>query len=469
MDRVNRLGAGVYADLTGAIAEYAKAHAIDLVLKEQSVPLEEEPASEAFAVRIGFQPVFYCAPDLDITKPSDRAAEPAVPGDQEECGGGACAGGCAARARGRGRRRAEEGSRLAGRGGSGEGGRRHPGKGARREHARRRRARPADAVIPAAPPQLTLARPVALAGRGLFFGREVRLKCLPAPAGHGIIFHRTDLPGAPGVAACVEAVLGGSRITSLGQGRAQVRCVEHLCAAASGLGIRNLRVEIDAPELPILDGSAAEYVRAFRAAGLVEQEAPWPLFEPRASLVVEQDEAFLALAPEGRGLTVSFTLDYGARYVGRQELTLALMPDTFVRELAPARTFALREEVQDFLARGLGGGATPDNVVIVEEDGSSARPLRFPDECVRHKIVDLLGDLSLLGARLCGRLTARRSGHAANVGSPAPSAPPCGRNPAEFCAPAPPRLCVPGRPRRTATASPLTVSCLERDNTHRQV
>jgi len=263
--------------------------------------------------------------------------------------------------------------------------------------------------------QHTLARAAHFEGRGLFFGRDVTVDCRPAPAGTGVVFRRTDLPGRPDVAARVANVGGEARMVTLRRDDAEVRLVEHLLAAAAGIGIANMIVEISAVEPPALDGSAAPYAQAFLEAGLSPQGAPQPCFTPREEIAIEEKGAWLRLAPAGSKLTVSFTLDYGERYLGRQSRTVALTPQTFLEEIAPARTYALREEVRAFLDRGLGGGATEANVVIVEPDGSTANVLRFPDECVRHKILDLVGDLSLAGVALQGEITAFRSGHGLNV------------------------------------------------------
>ncbi|MCP4620355.1 MAG: UDP-3-O-acyl-N-acetylglucosamine deacetylase [Bradyrhizobium sp.] len=291
--------------------------------------------------------------------------------------------------------------------------------------------------------QQTLARDAHFEGRGLFGGREVVVDCRPAPAGTGIVFRRADLPGRPEVAARVADVVGDDRMVVLRRGRAEVRLVEHLLAAAAGVGITNMVVEISAAEAPALDGSAAPYGRAFIEAGLVAQGVPQECFAPSEEIAVEEKDAWLRLAPAGNEepraavpqalwnrcaarrvaqapppvdeLTVSFTLDYGECYIGRQSKTIVLTPETFLEEIAPARTYALREEVQAFLECGLGGGATEENVVIVERDGSTAQELRFADECVRHKILDLVGDLSLAGVALQGEINGFRSGHGLNT------------------------------------------------------
>jgi UDP-3-O-acyl N-acetylglucosamine deacetylase len=218
--------------------------------------------------------------------------------------------------------------------------------------------------------------------------------------------------------ARVDSLIGADRQVILGKGEARVAMVEHLLGAAAGLGVANLLVEVDAPELPILDGSARPYVDAFLAAGLITQDAPRLEFRPRAEITLNEGDASIAFSAGDNAdeLQVTYVLDYGAGYLKRQELTLRLSPEVFAREVAPARTYILRPEVQTFRERGLGGGATRDNLVIVEEDGASPAPLRFPDECVRHKILDLVGDLSLAGLALSGRIVAYKAGHRLHLG-----------------------------------------------------
>jgi len=259
--------------------------------------------------------------------------------------------------------------------------------------------------------QHTLAKPVNLKGRGLFSGRPVCLICKPAPPDAGVVFCRVDLPRHPQVIASPSVVAAEARTVVLRKGPAEVCAVEHLLAAAAGIGLDNLIVELDAPELPALDGSATEYLAAFMEAGLVPQSVPRRIFRPHRQVEVSEGDARVVLAPGENVLIVAYTIDYGQRFLGRQSLALTVNRDTFARDIAPARTLVLRPEIQDFLERGLGGGATPENVVVVEEDGTIETPLRFPDECVRHKILDLLGDLALTGVTVQGRIEAQRAGH----------------------------------------------------------
>jgi len=267
--------------------------------------------------------------------------------------------------------------------------------------------------------QRTLRGTVEVPGVGLFSGRRVLLRCVPAPANSGVAFVRTDLPGAPAIPASVTRLVppdsSPMRATSLREGDATVTMIEHIMATLLGLGIDNIRLEIDGPEMPVGDGSAMTYVEPFLRVGLRELDAPASRLRPREPLWVTDGDVFLALLAQERGLTVTYVLDYGGKFFGSQALTLDVTEETFVKDIAPARTYCLRPEIEFFLARGLGKGATEENTIVVENDGAMPADLRFPDECVRHKILDLLGDLALGGRLAAGRLLGYKSGHVTNV------------------------------------------------------
>ena len=261
--------------------------------------------------------------------------------------------------------------------------------------------------------QRTVAHPASLKGRGLFSGREVALVLKPAEPDTGIVFCRVDLPGRPEARLSPEALTDTDRRTALRVGEGGVSTVEHVLAAVSGLRVDNLLLEMDAEEMPCLDGSALPFVEALRSAGIVAQEAEATILRLDAEIVVEEGDAMLTARPTD-GRRFSYTLDYGEEYVGRQTCSFDLTEDIFVAEIAPARTYALRPEVARFQAAGLGGGATEDNVVILEQDGGTSTPLRFPDECCRHKVLDLLGDLAVIGVELHAHIEGVCSGHAQN-------------------------------------------------------
>jgi UDP-3-O-[3-hydroxymyristoyl] N-acetylglucosamine deacetylase len=266
------------------------------------------------------------------------------------------------------------------------------------------------------PCQHTLAAPTIFAGVGLHTGRRVRAALVPAPAGAGITFMRADLGGRT-VPARAGHVVGTRMGTVLGDGAGvTVSTVEHLMAALAALEIDNLVIELDGPEVPIMDGSCAEYLRLMDHVGRRAQDAPRRYLE-----VVKPLE--LTEGPEGAGrrvrlspaprLELAVEIDFDSPAIGRQRLELAPDEAAFRRELADARTFGFEHEVEALHAKGLALGGSLENAVVVGEGGVlNPEGLRWPDEFVRHKAADALGDLYLLGFPLIGRFEAVRAGHA---------------------------------------------------------
>jgi UDP-3-O-acyl N-acetylglucosamine deacetylase len=265
--------------------------------------------------------------------------------------------------------------------------------------------------------QRTLARPAEVRGTGFLTGASVRLRFLPAPPSSGVVFVRTDLRPRAAVPAHVAHVTGTSRRTTLGRPPAQVSLVEHVLAALAGMRIDNCVVELDAPEPPGLDGSARAFVEALGEAGPVVQPARRPVWCAGAPVMVRAGGASLALCPaEGRGLTLSYFLDYGpGSAIARQVHTLGLTPSSFAQELAGCRTFLLESEARELRRQGLGPRTTTADLLVFGPRGPIDNRLRFANEPARHKLLDLVGDLSLLGADLCGHVVACRSGHELNV------------------------------------------------------
>lgn len=265
--------------------------------------------------------------------------------------------------------------------------------------------------------QRTIARPAEVHGIGYLTGQDVRLRFRPAPASTGVVFVRTDLGPQACIAAAVEQVTGTKRRTTVGQPPLCVGLVEHVLAALSGLHVDNCIVELDAPEPPGLDGSAAAFVHALQNAGLVmqtERRSIWAVDRP---IVVGSGDATLALHPAaGSGLRISYMLDYGWQSpIGRQTFTTDVNPATFARGIAPCRTFLLEEEALALRDQGLGSRTQVTDLVIFGPRGPINNPLRFADEPARHKVLDILGDLALLGHDLSGHVVAFRSGHPLNV------------------------------------------------------
>ena len=264
--------------------------------------------------------------------------------------------------------------------------------------------------------QRTVAQEVSLEGIGLHTGEPARVTFKPAPPNTGVVFERVDLDGRARVRARVENVTGASRGTTLTENNVTVYTVEHLCAATYGLGVDNLLVEIDGPEPPATDGSSAVFARALLEAGIVEQKEPRRLVVLDRPFDYKQDGAEMTIVPEDN-LRISFTIRFEHPYLKSQFFTFEAEEDNFVEEIAPARTFALESEIEMLRRAGLIKGGSLECAVVVGDNGPlNEDGLRFDDEPVRHKILDLIGDLTLFGARFRGHIIAMRSGHAVNVG-----------------------------------------------------
>ncbi|MEY3173120.1 MAG: UDP-3-O-[3-hydroxymyristoyl] N-acetylglucosamine deacetylase [Planctomycetota bacterium] len=267
--------------------------------------------------------------------------------------------------------------------------------------------------------QQTLARPAVVSGPGLFHGVDARLRMLPAPENSGIVFRRVDLRDRPEIPASTEFVVPGSRRTILASGAASVETVEHLLAALAGLHVDNCIVEIRGPEVPAVDGSCLPFCEAILEAGINQQFAPRRVTSiDRCQRISDPaSEQWLEAIPSATGdLVISYQLDYGQDSpLGRQSLALAITPETFLHEIAAARTFVMSAEVDALQAQGYGRHLTGRDLVVFAPDGTVVdNRLRWPDEPVRHKILDCIGDLSLAGAAVSGRIVARRSGHKLN-------------------------------------------------------
>jgi UDP-3-O-acyl N-acetylglucosamine deacetylase len=265
--------------------------------------------------------------------------------------------------------------------------------------------------------QRTLARSVDLQGIGFLTGATVRLAFHPAPASTGVVFLRSDLGPAATIRACIDEVTGTQRRTTLGRPPVQVMLVEHVLAALAGLRIDNCYVELNAPEPPGLDGSSGGFVALLREAGTVLQPARRAVWYVDSPVVVSLRGATLALhPPAARELKISYALDYGPQSpIDRQLYTLVITPETFASQVARARTFLLAEEAEELRRQGLGARTTPADLLVFGSRGPIDNKLRFANEPARHKILDLVGDLSLLGQDVIGHLVAYRSGHPLNA------------------------------------------------------
>jgi UDP-3-O-[3-hydroxymyristoyl] N-acetylglucosamine deacetylase/3-hydroxyacyl-[acyl-carrier-protein] dehydratase len=270
------------------------------------------------------------------------------------------------------------------------------------------------------PPQRTLARVVTFEGVGLHTGERGRVTFRPAPAGSGVSFVRTDLPGSPIVRVRPENALfdpRAGRRTILQQDDVQIHTMEHLLAAVSGIGLDNVLIETSTLEIPEpADGSAEPIARMLREAGLVDQDRSRRHIKVTKPVAWADDGVELRAVPY-QGFRITFTIDYDHPSIGRQARTIDLTPETFMKEIAPARTFVLERDLEALRRNGWIKGGSMASAVVVGENGKILNPegLRFSDEFVRHKILDLLGDLALLGGPLLGHVTALRSGHQGHV------------------------------------------------------
>lgn len=266
--------------------------------------------------------------------------------------------------------------------------------------------------------QRSIRQPVGLSGVGLFTNCDTRLRFLPAEVDRGIVFRRVDLPNSPEVPASLDYLESTERRTSLVKGPARIELTEHVLAALAGLRIDNCTIEIDAAEVPGMDGSCREFVEALQSAGIVDQDAPRRQIVIDRKMSVEDDgsRASAAIQPHyGTGLVITYHLDYGSRSpIPPQTRTVKVTPEEFVKEICFARTFILESEVVALRAQGYGARTTTQDLLVYGPDGVIDNQLRRPDECVRHKILDCIGDLALLGCDVRGHITAWRSGHRMN-------------------------------------------------------
>ncbi len=266
--------------------------------------------------------------------------------------------------------------------------------------------------------QRTIAAPAVVQGFGYWSSRDVRVEFRPAEAHTGLVFVRTDLPQQPRIAANIQNRIETPRRTTLSARGVCVEMVEHVLAALAGLQIDNCEIWVDQPEMPGCDGSSLPFVQALDAAGVVVQDADRPmLFVREITRLGGSDESWVEARPSVQtGMTVRFRLDYGAdSAIGRQTIQLPISPESFRREICNCRTFMLKSEAEWLLAQGRGTRATSKDLLIYDAYGPVDNTLRFHDECVRHKVLDLIGDLALAGCDLVGHFIAYRSGHRLNA------------------------------------------------------
>jgi len=255
----------------------------------------------------------------------------------------------------------------------------------------------------------TISSPIEFSGVGLHSGAPVRMRLLPAPAGSGVIFRRTDLDDFE-IPATGRNVAKVSYATSLMRQGVLISTTEHLLSALLGSGVDNVVIELDNLELPILDGSALPYTQAFRHVGLKSQRRRREYLRILKDVEVRDGDKFIGVYP-GNGYSVSYKIDFPSP-IGRQGYTVDLATGAYERDIAPARTFGWREDEKKLRDMGLIRGATEETVIVLSRQGVLNGNLRFHDEFVRHKVLDLIGDLALAGHHILGHVVAERAGHA---------------------------------------------------------
>ena len=263
--------------------------------------------------------------------------------------------------------------------------------------------------------QKTIKKAVEFSGVGLHSGKETLVTLKSAPVDTGIVFIRTDIAEKPKIKGEIKNLTQKQRRTALISGDAEVYTVEHLLAVCSVFGITNLFIEMNGEEVPGLDGSALPFFKGIQEAGIELQEKESEEIIIQKDLKLEEGKASLEIFSH-EGFCIEYHMDHDVSFFPAQSLTLEIDEKVFGAEVAPARTFVLKREVEYLQKIGLGKGANVKNTLVIDEDGQIIdNTLRFPDECIRHKILDLIGDLALLGKNLKAKIVAHRSGHDLNV------------------------------------------------------
>jgi UDP-3-O-[3-hydroxymyristoyl] N-acetylglucosamine deacetylase len=262
--------------------------------------------------------------------------------------------------------------------------------------------------------QRTLAKSVSCSGIGVHSGRKVRLNIFPAPINHGIKFKRTDISNGLSIPALFNRVVDTSLATVIGQDGCIVSTIEHLMAVFSGLSIDNALVELDSYELPIMDGSAAPFTQLIKSADIEIQNAPRFFFMAKEPIILEENGKSVGIYPDSER-RITYTIVFDHPLVQTQSFSINLSGEEFENEIAPARTFGFFHEIEYLKKFGLARGGSLDNAVVLDQEKIlNPGGLRYPDEFVRHKILDCIGDFSLLGMPIMGHIKVHKSGHEFN-------------------------------------------------------
>jgi UDP-3-O-[3-hydroxymyristoyl] N-acetylglucosamine deacetylase len=262
--------------------------------------------------------------------------------------------------------------------------------------------------------QRTLAHRISISGTGVHSGKQTHLTLIPAPENHGIKFRRVDLPGTQDIQALFKLVVDTSLATVLGTNGAIVSTIEHLMASFAGLGIDNALVEVDDYEIPIMDGSAKVFTQLIQNAGIVEQSAPKHFLIVKKPIQVTDNDKSVIVYPEPC-FKITCRINFEHPLIGEQEITFDRAKNNFEQEISRARTFGFIQDIELLKKFSLGKGGSLDNAIIIDKDRIlNEEGLRYPDEFVRHKLLDSLGDFSLLGMPIQGHIVTHKSGHTLN-------------------------------------------------------
>lgn len=262
--------------------------------------------------------------------------------------------------------------------------------------------------------QQTLAKNVALSGTGVHSGKTNHIMIKPAEENHGIKFRRVDLPGTQDIPALFKRVVDTSLATVLGVNGAIVSTIEHLMASFAGLGIDNALVEMDEYEMPIMDGSAKEFTRAIAAAGIVTQRLPRHIMIIKKPVRIQDQDKFVEVLP-APCFKITCSIEFDHDLIGSQRITFDRLENDFEKEVSHARTFGFIQDLELLKKFSLGKGGSLDNAIVIDKDRIlNSEGLRYPDEFVRHKLLDSLGDFFLLGMPIQGHITSHKSGHTLN-------------------------------------------------------
>ena len=261
--------------------------------------------------------------------------------------------------------------------------------------------------------QRTIKNEISFEGIGLHTGKFAKVTLKPAARDTGVIFIRSDKPMV--TKAYVGSVIDTAFATTIGNNGIKIRTIEHLMAALAGLGIDNIYIEVNGPEIPILDGSSTELITIILNAGIAKQGKKRPYLRIKRPFVFEDGHSKIVAFPY-KGVRITYRISFNHHGIGEQKISLDISEESFAREIAPARTFGFLKDIEYLRTNGLAKGGSLENAIILGENGIlNSTGLRFPDEFVRHKVLDSIGDFSLLGFPIYGHIIASKSGHSSNV------------------------------------------------------